>query len=293
MAEMALNPSIPSIPFYYTFEEYEEFHIILDRRRLRLASPRRERNVMDPAPERPGISGYVIYAVLVAGLIALNEFGDGLPGFLARRPGEDFVLKIFGPIFLFFTCFSISAEIGRRAKLRGRRFTKTAAEKRSAQLSVLYPVMGLAYVAVAILKSLHTGTTDTVLHDATMVIVPWSFIFAAALLLGRKTRKRNANTIKRTWDESPQLHREKRIEINMQLFRLSDLLSRYEMHWELFSGEEGENLFILIASGIVFMVPKRVLAAEQVEFIRDRLGLNPKEARTGGFPVLPVDSTPC
>jgi hypothetical protein len=288
MANTTTNPSILSIPFYYTFEEYEELHLILDRRRVRLAAPRRERSPMDPPPERPGISGYVIYAVIVTGLIAMAQFGDVLPGFLARRPGEDFGLKIFGPIFLFFACFSITAQIGRRAKMRGRRLTKTAAEKRATQMGVLYPVMGLVYVGVAILKSLDLGTTDTVLHDATMLIVPWIFIFVVALLHGRKTRKRDANAMKRTWDESPQLHREKRIHIDMQVFRLSDSLSLYEMNWELVSGEEGDNLFILIASGLYFIVPKRVLAAEQIEFIRDRLGLRPKEARTGGFPVLPA-----
>jgi hypothetical protein len=288
MAETTPIPSIPSPPFQYTFEEYEELHIILDRRRHRLASPRRHRSEINSAPNPLRNVRYIFIAVLAAGMFALIKFGDELPGFLAERPGEDLVVKVFGPIFLVVISLSILGRIRRRAKLHGRRFTETAAEKTSMSFAVLYPVLGLVYLAVAVLRSKQTGTTATLLHDLTMVIVPWTFLFLTFLLLGARTRARAASVLRKTWEDSPHLHCKKRVEISMQSFRLTDFQARFELDWERFKSEEGENLFVLIAGGIFFMVPKRVLSMEQIEFIRDRLGLRQADQRTGGFPALPA-----
>ena len=292
-----LTPPVPALPagqtFHYTFEDYREATLAYQRRAERLereasmnAAPATDGG--RPVRRRDHWRRAVCMLVLAALWFAFGLGHGHLPGFLAPRADEYFVLRLVVPIVLYFAVTAALVRLAERAQNPGARLPPSPEERRARTAAVVgYGLMACFAAATAAIHASTTGTGDLLLHELVMLAVPWVAIFIFQYLRYVEPVRLAGGLLRAQWDASPHLHVAKTVAVDPAAFHLSDANARYELRWDGLGGiEESDNLFTLVSGSVFYMLPKRVLTGEQVALVR---GVSSAAAArpTGGFPVLP------
>lgn len=285
----------PAAHFRYTFEEFCEAALAIERRRERIEREGSTRPVIPAAvPGRGAHLGWwrriVILLPLAALYAAFVPGRRGLPAGLAPRPGEHFLLRVFAPIALYVLVMWVIQLLARRAQFAGARALRPSPDERRAR--------AVAWVSVAVMITLvlvmTVGDARTfdrdggLLHDLVLLAVPWVAIGTMGYLRHVDPWRHVGGQLRWSWATNPSVHLEKTIVVDETAVHLSDARTRHELRWDGLAGiEETDNLFTLVSGTVFYILPKRVLTPEQTVLVRNVLA-PPRPTFTGGFPVLPA-----
>jgi hypothetical protein len=284
----------PAVTTHYTFDDFREATLAVQRRDQRLArdTPLGAVPADYSGPRRWGwhqLSRVAIGLLFPVLLVTFVTFRARLPGFLAARPDEYYLLRLAVPIALYFLVSAAIMRLATRAQNPGARLPLSPIDRRATVVAVV----GYSFAAGAC--ALTAASADDrdrqmLLHELMLMALPWVVIFLVLYLQHVEPMKRAGGLLRWRWDATPGLHVEKTIAVDDVAFHLSDANARYELRWHgLTSIEETENLFTRISRGVFYMLPKRVLTPDQVAFVRSLS--DPQASKpTGGFPVLPPKS---
>lgn len=283
----------PGVPFRYTFEEFCEASLAIERRRERVE---REGSPVPAAiPGRGSRVGRWRRVVILLPLAALYAaFGPGrkgLPAPLAPRPGEHFLLRLFTPVAFYAFVMWVIQLLARRAQFAGARALRPSPGELRAR-AVAWVSVAIIVIAPTVLMMLGGpgmfGRDEGLLHDLVLLAVPWVAIGTMGYLRHVDPWHYVGGQLRWSWNTNPSLHLEKTIAVDETACHLGDVRTRHELRWDGLAGiEETDNLFTLVSGTVFYILPKRILTPEQVVFVRSVLA--PIRSKfTGGFPVLPA-----
>jgi hypothetical protein len=285
-----IDSAVVPVRFHYTFDDFCEANLAVQRRQERLQREQSLGGAKTTADGRPTKRSPVMLLVVMLPMVVVLLISNSahLPRFLQPRPHENLTMRLVGPVVLYFMILFLTIRLAHRIQYGGKRLAPTPVERRG----WLTSMAGWGFAACVVAVAVYTrggmeGKGELLLHEAAMLTIPWLVIFLFQYVIYLLPMKRAGGLIRAQWESTNALHMEKTIAVDDAAFHLSDAHSRYELRWDgIEAVEETDSVFVLIVGLVFYMLPKRVLAPEQMAFVR-HVANAPKAVPTGGFPVLP------